>query len=172
MPWKVITDAEMRALSVPQRYFAYAYAYRSAAASLCDEMNAKAAVVIWPNAAVVLLLSVHAVELFIKGAILTREPTATIEHHRIDDLAQQYRTTFPDQKFEWEVPFQAEYLGFDQAEIEALRKQTPIPSILYRYPVGKGSSEWNGVFGFEPSTYASVLDKLLKDFQRIEGQLA
>jgi hypothetical protein len=56
------------------------------------------------------MLAAHATELFIKGALLTSDPTAIPEHHRIDELSAEYRKRFPNQAaFEWDIPFGIEY---------------------------------------------------------------
>lgn len=156
----MVIDSEIHHLAVPQRFFAYAHAYRNAAHALCVEMTSEDASHTWPNAAVVLLLAAHATELFIKGAILCRDSTAAIEYHRIDILSAEYRKLYPEPSFEWDIPFRTEYLGFAVAEIEALKKATPVPSILYRYPVAKGGKEWMGAFAFQPSSFLEVLEQV------------
>lgn len=171
MNWHMVTDSEMVHLSLPQRFFEYAQAYRNAASALCLTMTSEDEACIWPNATVVMLLAAHATELFIKGAILARDPTAMIEHHRIDDLSVEYRKRFLESSFEWDIPFKTEWPDIAKAEIEALKKTVPIPSILYRYPVGKGGEEWNGAFGFEPNSFMGVLGQLKRDFDRIKVQI-
>ena len=168
----MVTDSEISHLTVPQRFFEYAHAYRNAASALCFKMTSEDAACTWPNAAVVLLLAAHATELFIKGAILCRAPTAIIEHHRIDELRAEYRKHFPEQSFEWEIPFKTEYPDIAEAELDALKKNTPIPSILYRYPVARGGNEWNGAFGFEPHSFLALLEQVSRDFERIKAQIA
>jgi len=171
MNWYMVTDSEILHLAVPQRFFEYAHAYRNAAYALCAKMTSEDVSNTWPNATVVLLLAAHATELFIKGAILCRAPAATMEHHRIDDLSAEYRKLYPEPFFEWDIPFRTEYLGIAETEIEALKKTTPVPSILYRYPVAKGCKEWNGVFGFEPHSFLKLLDQVKHDFDRIKTQI-
>lgn len=171
MNWKMITDSEIAHLSVHQRFFEYAQAYRNASSALCFKMTSEEANCTWPNAAVVLLLAAHATELFLKGSIVCRGSTPAPEHHRIEDLVVEYRKRYPTQSFEWDVPFKSEYPDIPEIELNALRKSAPIPSILFRYPVSKGGKEWNGVFGFEPNTFLDVLEQLRVDFERIKAQL-
>lgn len=168
----MVTDSEIIHLALPQRFFEYAQAYRNAASALCLTMTSEDASRTWPNATVVMLLAAHATELFIKGAILARDPNATIEHHRIDDLSVEYMKRFPEPSFEWDIPFKTEYPGMAEAEIEALKRTIPIPSILYRYPVAKGGKEWSGAFGFEPHSFFEVLEQVKHDFERIKAQIA
>lgn len=168
----MITDSEILHLGVPQRFFEYAHAYQNAATALCIKMTKENASCTWPNAAVVLLLAAHATELFIKGAVLCRDPNATVEHHRINDLSAEYKKHYPEPSFEWDIPFKAEYPDITETEIKALEKATPVPSILYRYPVAKGGKEWSGAYGFEPHSFLQILEQVKHDFERIKLQIA
>jgi hypothetical protein len=170
--WHLISDSSLKSLSVPKRFVEYAKAYRDAAEALCQKMVESQEARTWPNASVVLMLSAHAVELFIKGIVLARDSTAVLDGHQIDELEREYRSRFPEPSFEWNVPFKTDYSGIKVAEIEALRKTTPVPSILYRYPVARGGNEWNGAFGFEAQSYMLVLRQLTHDFARISNQVA
>lgn len=167
----MIVDSEILHLSVPARFFAYARAYRSAAAALCHHMATDRESRGWPNASVVLMLAAHAVELFLKGAIYFRDPTADIEHHRIDALVEEYSKHYPEPSFAWDIPFGGEYPGFTEAEIQAIKKTAPVPSVLYRYPVDRGGKEWKIALGFDPITFLPVLDRMQDDFSGIESQL-
>ena len=167
----MVTNSEIIHLSLPQRFFEYAQAYRNAASALCLTMTLEDKLCTWPNATVVMLLAAHATELFIKGAILVRDSSATIDHHRIDALSIEYRKQFPEPSFEWDIPFKTEWPDMAEAEINELKKTVPIPSILYRYPVAKGGKEWNGAFGFEPNSFVGVLEQLERDFDRIKVQI-
>lgn len=171
----MITDAEIQELSAPEKLFAYAGAYLSASRSLCEKMEADALSNTWPNAAVVIMLATHAVELFLKGAVLSRSPKANVwaHGHYLDKLAADYRLHFPEPEFVWDIPFQAEFpVGLAETEIEALKAQMPPPSILYRYPVEKGGGEWRGIYGFEPVSFQVVLADVQKDFEKIGTRLA
>jgi hypothetical protein len=171
MNWHMISDSEILHLPVPERFFQYAHAYRIAASVFCLKMTSEATFRTWPNAAVVLLLAAHATELFLKGAILCRDPTAMLEHHRIDDLFNEYRKRCPESSFDWDIPFRTEYPDISEAEVEAIKKTLPLPSILYRYPVSKGGKEWSGAFGFEPHSFLELLEQIERDFKRIRAQL-
>jgi hypothetical protein len=171
MNWNMITDSELAHLSVSQRFFEYAQAYRNAASALCITMASNQGSCTWPNASVVMLLATHATELFIKGAILSRMPTTIIEHHRLDDLSAEYQKCFPEPSFEWDIPFKIEWGELVKTDIETLKKMTPVPSMLYRYPVAKGGKEWYGAFGFEANSFIEVLDQLKRDFERIRVQI-
>lgn len=168
----MITDSELLNLTVPQRFFEYAIAYRNAASALCSSMADERKLRTWPNANVVLLLAAHSTELFLKGAILSRDPSAKIEHHYLDTLDGEYKRLYTDPHFNWEIPFRTEWGDLSEAEIQAVRKTSPVPSMLYRYPVAKGGLEWNGAFGFEAHSFVEILDQLERDFRRIMAHIA
>lgn len=186
MPWNMAVYADIERLQVPEQLFAYADAYRSAAAILCQQMTCNTMLCTWPNAAVVLMLAAHAVELFLKGAILKRSPEARVfdRRHNIDKLSVDYRSQFTEPSFEWDIPFasgltEAEWKAqakvvhpnITDTEIERLRSATPDPSILYRYPVKGCGNAWPGSYGFEPCSFLSLLDQVDNDFKRIKSQL-
>ncbi len=168
----MVADSELAHLSVPERFFEYAKAYRNAASALCASMISDRLMCTWPNANVVMLLAAHATELFLKGAIFSRDPTALVEHHFLDDLNTEYKKRFLEPSFEWDIPFKTEWGNLTEAEILAIKKTIPVPSMLYRYPIAKGGKEWSGAFSFEPNLFASTLDQLGLDFQRIMARIA
>jgi len=172
--WNLITDEDIKSLSVPDRLFAYADAYLEAASATCASMAKDPALEKWANAAVILMITAHAVELFIKGAILARSPTANVwQHgHDLDDLASDYRSHFPEPSFSWDIPFQTDFpTGLSSEEMKAIKKEMPPPSILYRYPVQKGGDDWQGLFGFEAESFLLLLSDISRDFHRIKTQL-
>ena len=106
------------------------------------------------------MLAAHSVELFLKGAILGRESHADIGNHRIDVLSEKYRQLYPEPVFEFEVPFRTEYPSMSEAEIQALKKTEPTPSIFFRYPIRKPGVEWEGIHAFEAPGFLSILSNL------------
>lgn len=189
MHLEILVHSDMRQLPVPEQLFSYAEGYRGSAAVLCEKMKSDLVSFTWPNGAVVLLLASHAVELFLKGALLKGNPTANVwdHNHNIDLLGADYRSQFPDPLFKWDIPFtdglteteriaqmKALYPSLTEveiAELKALRDRTPNPSILYRYPVAKGGKQWRGLYGFEPHSFVLLLDQLKTDFDRIKSHL-
>lgn len=173
---------------VPDRFFSYADAYKDSSVTMCQKIIDDPNSFSWPNGAVTLMLAAHAVELFLKGAILTRDPNfdALSKNHNIDALKNSYRSQFPDPEFEWNVPFashltQAEriaimmYLnpGLTEEEVKEGRAKVkpPLPSILYRYPVDHSGNDWKGLYGFEPHGFKMLLSQLGNDFSRIKAHL-
>ena len=134
----MITASELSDVPVPERLFAYADAYRNASSVVCSRIASDPESHGWPDAAVVLMLAAHAVELFLKAALLKRFPDEDVwtHGHRLDDLSDTYRARFEEPIFDWDIPFQqGKYPDeMTEEEVVALRKKRPEPSILYRYP--------------------------------------
>ena len=184
----MLTHSEIRDLPVPVQLFDYANAYRSSSAVLCEKFESSQDVTFctWPHAAVVLMLAAHAVELFLKGALLKRNVQEVWSYgHDIDKLAEKYRETFREEPaLTWEIPFasaltetewiaQMKKLNPDtiDAELKNFISGIPDPSILYRYPVSKGGKDWPGLYGFQPSEFRQTLAQVECDFDRIRSQL-
>lgn len=165
----MIVDSEILDLTPPERFFAFARAYQSAAAVLCQQMASDPEASNWPNASVVLFLAGHALELFLKGVIYHRDPSADLRHHRIDALVEEYSRYYPDESFTCSIPFTREYLGFAAAEIHAMQETAFIPSIHYRYPVDRIGEERKSVQGFVPLKFLETLERMQNDFDRIQS---
>lgn len=183
----MLTHSDIMHLPVPDRLLDYAYAYRSSSSVLCEKFESSHDVTFhtWPHAAVVLMLAVHAVELFLKGALLKRNVNVWSFKHSIDKLAAKYRETFQEEpSFTWDIPFastltEIEWIAqmkqlnpdLNEAELKGMISATPDPSILYRYPVDKVGKDWPGLYGFNPLEFSQILSQLECDFDRIRSQL-
>jgi hypothetical protein len=161
----------------PTRFIAYANAYLQASRAMCERMGEGTPDRTWPFAAVTMLLAAHAVELFLKGAILARDPSQFKTHHKITELKQIYDGLFPEPEFSWDLPSGVEYLGFLEESDTNLLKGGYSPSILHRYPVDKPEMddkpgiEWEGVQFFAPEMFLENITNAENDFSRIGKQL-
>lgn len=157
--------------------FQYAQAYLDGATLLCQDMLLKnKSCWSWPNASVILLLSAHAIELFLKGAILCRNPSSRPTTHDLNDLGDQYKRLFPEPSFEWDIPFRVNFPeGMTETEIQELRnkhKDLVRPnSVYYRYPVGKNGKPWSISDLFEPQPFLNTIEQIKLDFTRIKAQI-
>ena len=165
----LVTDSEIQHLPVHQRFLLYADAYLNASSALCVQIASEEISNTWPNASVTLLLAAHATELFLKGVILRRNPSAEIGNHSINDLGDKYRDAYPESEFKWHIPFETDFLGISDRDIERLQKSVPAPSVVFRFPVEKGGKEWKGAFGFEPHSFSRSLKRIEQDFARIKA---
>lgn len=180
----MLTLADIANLDTHDQFFSYADAYRSASAMLCRQMKQDDTYYTWSHAAVVLMLAAHAVELFLKGALLKRTGKI-IETHNIQRLAEKYRETFQETALTWDILFanplseteliilmKEEWPEINEVQLKQSIAATPDPSILYRYPVDKPGKDWRGHYGFTtPTEFLATLDQLGQDFQRIKSAL-
>lgn len=168
----MIGNWEISRLDVPERFFAYADAYLQAAIGACLSIKEHESRQTWPNAAVVLLLSAHSVELFLKGAILCKSPDEALITHRIDDLAQRYRYLYPGEEFLFDIPFETDYSLISPELVSELRKDEVVPSIMYRYPTDRDQTDWKVVSGFDATSFLEILSYLhdrLSDLRKLMG---
>ena len=165
---KFIGNWQISHVGEPQRFVLYAKAYLSSSPALCREMVENEGKRSWPNASVVLLLAAHSVELFLKGAIISRDAGAKVDHHRIPKLVERYEALFSEPEYEIDVPFRTEYPDVSEEEVEALKKREPVPSIMFRYPVARPGLEWMGLHALDPATFMDVLTSLEQTYARIE----
>ena len=163
----MIGNWEIAHFSESRKFVLYAHAYLNSAVLSCEQMAAHDAQRTWPNATVILMLSTHSVELFLKGAILSRDNDAKVGNHRIDLLTEKYRALYVEPGFEFDVPFRTEYPSISEEEIQALKTTEPVPSILFRYPVRKPGVEWQGVLAFEAEGFLRILSNLQSAYERI-----
>jgi hypothetical protein len=180
MDWRMITDYEMSDLAKHQQYFEYSEAYRSAASTLCLELTEKK-IAAWANAAVVLMLTAHVTELFLKGTIYFRNPEEELDNtHSITDLSSLYKKYYPQEAFEWTIPFLVEFPNIPDSKSKKIKEEikkiqgdkSSLPSIRYRFPEKKGGKRWEELVGFEPNSFLNLLNQLEGDFQRIKTLLS
>lgn len=164
--WHLVTSAELLALPRPTQFASLAVAYLRSAQQLCDALISAPAQASFERAAVVLYLSAHAVELFLKGAILRRAPDDRLGHD-LDPIYKRYRSLFPSPRFDFSVPFATEYPGMSKAEIAEAKHHLPEPSELYRYPVDRLGQPWEIALGFEVASFRIALAALDADFARV-----
>ena len=158
-------------LSSPEHFADLAYAYLDCSILLCSEMSKKSFSATFSRGRVILFLSLHSVELFLKGAILKRSPSAALNTHALRDLQSTYNKLYTEDRFRWELPFKTEYLGFTAREVKAmLKKERPLDQ-MYRYPSDSKGNPWRGIIGFEAKDFLSKLENIKEDFGRLEKQI-
>jgi hypothetical protein len=158
--WQIDTS------SIPRQFFLFADAYLDSAARLCRVLKRSSRKISYPRGAVVLFLTSHAVELFLKAAILEKSPKEKL-HHDVEQLDATYRVLYPEPQFVFAVPFKTEYLGFKPEEI--IEKKPGIPqNQLNRYPSDRFGKNWGGLFAFDPISFLRVIEQLQCDFDRLQ----
>lgn len=114
-----------------------------------------------------LFLAAHAVELFLKGAIVRKSPKERFSHD-LDHLIRRYRALYPGKKFQLELPFSTELPpGMTAEERRRVKEQIAPPGELYRYPIDKAYKPWSGAYGIEPNSLSLELTKLRARFEEL-----
>lgn len=152
---------------ISEQFFYFAEAYLEASSIMCDRIDEEDKVLSYPKSCVILFLAFHAVELFLKAAILYRAPDDKL-HHNIDEIKQRYATLFNDKEFNWNLPFRSDYSGLEPDQIESAKKNIEPRDQVYRYPVNSKRKEWYGVYGFEANSFKSTLNCLKNDFIKLK----
>ena len=170
MPWHLTSDSNIRMLPVHEQLFAFAYSYLTAAQVLGQRAVERTEHKDWPGGAVVLMNAAHAVELFLKAALLRKNSEFDIWafSHDIHSLANEYERQFPEPELSWDIPFRHSLpADLTQDEKKYYRQHTAQPSIQLRYPVSRLGTSWLTLQAFEPHSFQQDLSRLEKDFDRI-----
>ncbi|WP_181382159.1 hypothetical protein [Shewanella sp. BC20] len=153
------------------RYFDFADAYLAASLDVCARMQSNTSEDTWPNASVALMLAAHSVELFLKGALISRGSKHSLSH-KIDDLFAQYSAVFPENEFKFDCLFVTEYLGYSDDEISKAKElKSPQASVIFRYPVNKPGLEWKGIYGLNSSDFTKKLAVLGQSYTRLRQSI-
>jgi hypothetical protein len=166
--WNLLTPSRLTSLPESQQYAAYAVAYLDSAERLCSVLARSSRKATFERGAVVIYLMSHAVELFLKGAILRKAPN---EHfsHGLEHLRNRYAALYPAKRYQFtKPPFEVSYPEKMSAqEIAAAKKDGPPVDQLYRYPQDKDGKPWAGAFGFEANSCLKEVRMLQSDFARL-----
>ena len=123
--WHMLTNSRLLSLPPPQQLESLALAYLESAQSLCDALADDPKDATFEKGAVVLYLSAHAVELFLKAAILRKTPSETFAHD-LEHIYNRYRALFPAKRFAFtSMPFSSEYPGMTKQEIAEVKRENP-----------------------------------------------
>lgn len=165
--WNLLTCNKVRALPPADQFASFAIAYLDSAQRLCNVLARSPKKATFQRGAVVLYLSSHALELFLKGAILRKAPNERFNHDLVH-LYNRYKVLFPSRRFAFtKQRFETKYLGMTTTQIAQAKVDKPHIGELYRYPKDKAGKSWKALLGFEATTYAKDLAVLRKDFERL-----
>lgn len=165
---QILASWQLNSMSVPQQFIAFADAYLDSAERLCKVLRISTRKATYERGAVVLYLTFHSVELFLKAAILEQFPNEKL-HHNIEHYNKRYRNLYPKKKYILDIPFQTKYLGFEPPEIKKLKKSQPSQEQINRYPIDKNGKKWNGAFAFDPDSFLREIYRLKSDFTRLKN---
>lgn len=155
---------------LPHALFNLSDAYLDAAENLNSQMNNGN----WPSSyqrgQVVLYLTLHAVELTLKGCIKQLQPSFNSGHSTIARLAESLRTLRPS--IEFDPPFGTEPIAYDlEGEVD-IEKLDRVAHQVFRYPMDRNGKPWEGLFAFSADMFSSSLIQLRHDFQYMRYQVS
>lgn len=120
----------------------------------------------------------HAIELFLKGAILERNPEENLRAHNIQGLSKRYYELYPDQRFWFHISLiwteevdLTQIYGPENVEkikklIEVSEKDNPLGQ-RYCYPRKLKGGPWDCSVGFEPGSCLVEIKALKADIARL-----
>lgn len=174
MTRRMVVESDLASLSVPLQFLSFSDAYLDSASRLCTVLKRSHGKSNYARGSVVLYLTFHSIELFLKGAILERNPKEKLINHDIQVLSNRYNNLYQGKKFELHAPFISRdkvnlsdlYSPEDVEEVESYIKEIEWMNPLdqrHRYPRNLEGQPWDGLVGFEPESFLVEIKKLKKD---------
>lgn len=180
---RIVTESDLASLSIPQRFLSFSNAYLDSASRLCTVLKRSPRQSNYARGSVVLHLTFHAIELFLKSAILERKPNENLGHHDIRALSKRYKKLYPGKKYEFHGPFidedasapsnddLSDILGPQNVEgVRAFLKECTRKNPWdqrHRYPRNQTGQPWEGAVGFEPWSFLLTIEKLKADIAHL-----
>jgi len=144
-----------------------ALGFIEAAHHLCEQMVEDEFSRQYRSSRVLLHLTHHAVELFVKGAIMAATHERPRLTHRLRELIAQYERIYPAAEFHFSVPFE---LNDDEKQQE-LFQDIALPPIAvaesFRYATSVDGSCFNDIEPFDPESYLEQITELYNKFNRL-----
>jgi len=94
----------------------------------------------------------HAIELFLKSAIVASTKALPENEHKIIELYKKYKQLYPSKEFNLDIPFKEEpkYMGFTEEQINQHKIDYPMSiELQLRYPVGWRGEAYSPIFRLE-----------------------
>lgn len=154
---------------VPMEYICQARSYLDAAEKLNSLMCDSEWSATFNRGRVVMWLTFHATELYLKGLVLKLDVGAKVGGHSLASLTETLNGLCPSAKCD--PPFGVEPLppGSGLAE-EAAQIERRFHEML-RYPTNKTGDIWEGVHSFSPHTFAAVVETTRSSYERLFSQI-
>ena len=160
---------ELSFLSRSDQFGVLARAYLDSAQRLCRILERSPRKISYARGAVVLYLAIHACELFLKGAIVAKNPKEKLKSHDLGALKRRYDRLYPSKRFGWDLPFRGKHSGLTAAQEAEIKRSERSAHAVYRYPVDPAGEPWRGVMGFAPVSFLETLLQLGDDMQRLHA---
>lgn len=176
---------DIQSLTNTEQYFNYSDAYLSAAEVLCLKICHSNINVSYADGAVIMSLTFHAEELFLKAAISKREPTFKYgkKGHDLVYLNTKFVELFPDNKFRFNLIFnrrlptaqelsetyKIEIKDATELLLHTEKHNADLPEDqLHRYPFSKDNNAWRALLGFEPHSFLDNIKQLKRELKNIK----
>lgn len=178
MTWRMVVESDLASLSIPRRFLSFSDAYLDSASRLCTVLKRSPRKSNYARGSVVLFLMHHAIELFLKGAILERSQNEQLGSHDIQALSKRYNNLYQGKKYELQAPFisrneadlsdifDPKYLEEVKSYIKESKRKNPLDQ-RHRYPGNKEGQPWDGAVGFEPGSCLVAIKELKVDIARL-----
>ena len=179
MTRRMVVESDLASLSIPRRFLSFSDAYLDSASRLCTVLKRSPRKSNYARGSVVLYLTFHAIELFLKGAILEQKPNEKLGNHDIQGLSNRYNKLYKGKKYKFHAPFissggKADFSEFfspkDLEEVKVYIKESKQKNPLdqrHRYPGNKEGQPWDGAVGFEPGACLVEIKELKADIARL-----
>lgn len=161
---------ELSNKNLPEQFFLFSEAYLDSARRLCVVLKKSTKKASYQRGCVVLYLTFHATELFLKGAILAKSPKEKLNHD-IQGYYNRYNKLYPRKEYRFEIPFRTEYLGFEPEIIAQIKMQELPPDQLHKYPTDKNGKKWEGAFALEPIESLRIIELLHYNLKEIKTKI-
>lgn len=170
----MIISTEITGQSEADLHYTLSLANMEGAQRLCQDMMDDSFPASFSHANVIMSLTHHGVELFLKYAICKtgkRAPT----HHYIRELLKEYDNAYPDESFRLNLPFVTQFLGYAEEEIERLLKEEAQDKNktdqMTRYHCDRSGRQWTGIQAFIPESFLSEAECLILKFATLRELL-
>jgi HEPN domain-containing protein len=155
-----VIDDNIGDYTKPQLFFRLAIAYADSSHQIVRSMLAGDLPQTFAHAQTTHFLFDHAVELFLKGAIL--KSTGKIENtHDLQPLFGRYRNLYPKKAFEFTIRI---------AETVKANPQSP-HSKFPRYPMDADGNVWEGHNAYTLETWLAETEHLRQDLERLIAEI-
>jgi len=164
--FNLLTTEHLQTLAPCDQYAAYASAYLESSKTLCADLVQLPQLAKYEKGNVVLYLASHAIELFLKGAIMRKAPEDKLGHD-LEHLYNRYKSLYPENRFHFDMGFTTNYGEMTKQQAAKAKKIVPPIDQLFRYPQDRGGKLWFGLYAFEANSFMVDLKELEDSFARL-----
>ncbi len=157
---------EVQTAQVPAEFVRSAFAHLEGAERLNSELISGSWSGSYQRGQVVMWLTFHATELFLKGFSLLVNPNLRITGHTLQKLKQQLEGAFGP--IDFDIPFTGEA---PEEHLHLVQEYERTVHERFRYPTNREGVPWEGTVGFSPELFASTLRQLRAQAEHLHNKL-